>query len=43
MPSGSHPILTLDLINRLPVGILVFGRDGGLVSANPAAEKLLGH
>ena len=44
MPAADGPtILSLDLIHRLPLGILIFARDGVLVSANQAAERLLGH
>jgi PAS domain S-box-containing protein len=43
MPGDDVPtVLSLDLIHRLPLGILIFDRDGSLVSANQAAERLLG-
>jgi len=44
MPSGQNsPILTLELIHRLPLGVLFFDGDGVLISSNQAADRLLGH
>lgn len=40
---SSPSIPSLDLIHRLPLGILIFDGHGMLVSANQAAERLLGH
>lgn len=40
---GSADIPTLDLIHRLPLGVLIFDAAGQLVSTNPCAERLLGH
>lgn len=44
MPSGQgSPILTLELIHRLPLGVLIFDDRGTLLSSNQAADRLLGH
>ena len=44
MASGqSSPILTLELIHRLPLGVLIFDGAGVLISSNQAADRLLGH
>jgi len=43
LDEGPLSIPTLDLIHRLPWGVLIFDAGGAVLSANQAAEKLIGH
>lgn len=44
MGSGTDAaMLTLELIHRLPLGVLIFDAAGLLISSNQAADRLLGH
>jgi signal transduction histidine kinase len=44
MASGQGAsILTLELIHRLPLGVLIFDAAGTLISSNQAADRMLGH